>query len=159
MNKNPNFLAGRAVASVVIRRYAGSFTILFVSISFVGLVVTLLLATIFSEWWALLMVLFVPLLSISGLLYVVVRFISSRIAPRKLSKSERKQTQEFVNDVQYTYITARAIKSSPTGIGLAAALAYLTGGRNKAVRSVMSPIESSKGLKEKFADLVELFSQ
>lgn len=158
MDSKSAFAAGRAIVSTIITYYVSRILLLILITLLVATVIVILLNILFSSWWLVLLFVTVPLFVVGLVLYAITRYAASKISPRKLSKKESREVRSFVSEVQKSYITARVIKKSPSAMGATAVFTYLSSGKEKAVRSVLTPIESTKSLKEKFIELTKLFS-
>lgn len=89
----------RALSSVIAKRAIFFFLIIdsvFLTLSFIGIC---LLVYFFSPWWWLLLIIFIPLFIASGIIYLLVRFVASRIYPAPLSREQRQHLQEFTDKI------------------------------------------------------------
>ena len=89
----------RALSKVVAKKAMLFFLIIdsvFLTLSFIGIC---LLVYFFSPWWWLLLIIFIPLFIASGIIYLLVRFVASRIYPAPLSREQRQHLQEFTDKI------------------------------------------------------------
>lgn len=89
----------RALSSVIAKRAIFFFLIIdsvFLTLSFIGIC---LLVYFFSPWWWLLLIIFIPLFIASGIIYLLVRFVASRLYPAPLSREQRQHLQEFTDKI------------------------------------------------------------
>ena len=89
----------RALSSVIAKRAIFLFLIIdsvFLTLSFIGIC---LLVYFFSPWWWLLLIIFIPLFIASGIIYLLARFVASRIYPAPLSREQRQHLQEFTDKI------------------------------------------------------------
>ena len=89
----------RALSSVIAKRAIFFFLIIdsvFLTLSFIGIC---LLVYFFSPWWWLLLIIFIPLFIASGIIYLLARFVASRLYPAPLSREQRQHLQEFTDKI------------------------------------------------------------
>lgn len=89
----------RALSSVIAKRAIFFFLIIdsvFLTLSFIGIC---LLVYFFSPWWWLLLIIFIPLFIASGIIYLLARFVASRIYHAPLSREQRQHLQEFTDKI------------------------------------------------------------
>ena len=89
----------RALSSVIAKRAIFFFLIIdsvFLTLSFIGIC---LLVYFFSPWWWLLLIIFIPLFIASGIIYLIARFVASRLYPAPLSREQRQHLQEFTDKI------------------------------------------------------------
>ncbi len=89
----------RALSSVIAKRAIFFFLIIdsvFLTLSFIGIC---LLVYFFSPWWWLLLIIFIPLFITSGIIYLLARFVASRLYPAPLSREQRQHLQDFTDKI------------------------------------------------------------
>lgn len=57
------------------------------------------LAHFLSAWWWLLLIIFIPLFVASALIYLIARFIASRLYPGPLTRQQRQKLQDFTGKI------------------------------------------------------------
>ena len=88
-----------ALSSVIAKRAIFFFLIidsLFLTLSFIGIC---LLFYFFSPWWWQLLIIFIPLFIASGIIYLLARFVASRLYPAPLSREQRQHLQGFTDKI------------------------------------------------------------
>ena len=58
-----------------------------------------LLTYFFSLWWLLLLIIYIPLVTISAIVYVSARLIAHSIYPASLSREQKQHLQEFTDKI------------------------------------------------------------
>lgn len=159
MARNPNVLAGRAIASVMVQRYTFYPLITLALLFSVATVCSAALTAVHSPWWLLLAL---PL----ALWFVVVYFFLflsflayTKLRPRALKASERKQIISFVRDFGIRYAAMKGAKKNPTTLaGIIVWKFWRSRGKTTAAQIITEPITEMKDLKYRFSEIAKLFT-
>ncbi len=89
----------RALSAIVARRAITFFLIIDSVILTLSLIGIWALAHFLSTWWWLLLIIYIPLFIISALIYLIARFIASRLYPNRISKDQRQRLQAFTDKI------------------------------------------------------------
>lgn len=158
MAQNSTVQAGRAIASVMVQRYTFFPLSILTAIGFASWILSLTLATLYSNWWPLLsFALFLWLLL--GIFVTLGSFlIFTKLRPRKLSGSERKKISRFAIDFGVRYAATKGIKKNPTALSaLLTWKLFKNRGQKSATNIIMDPINDTKELAARFQEIVKLF--
>ena len=159
MAQNPTLQAGRAIASTMVQRYTFFPLITLTAIGLVGWILSLTLATVYSNWWLLLSFLLFLWLALGFFAAIASYFIYSKLRPRKLSKAERQKISQFTTDFGIKYAATKGVKKNPTALSaLLAWKLFKSRGKKPATDIIMDPINDAKDLKTQFQAIVKLFN-
>ncbi len=89
----------RALSSVVAEKALFFFLIIASIVLTLLFIAICLLVYFFSPWWWLLLVIYIPLFIASVLIYLIARFIASRLYPTPLSRTQKQQLQAFTDKI------------------------------------------------------------
>ncbi len=89
----------RALSAIVARQAITAFLIIDSVILTLSIIGIWALAYFFSSWWWLLLIIYIPLAAVSALIYLIARFIASRLYPYPLSKDQRSRLQVFTTKI------------------------------------------------------------
>lgn len=158
MNKDSSIKAGRAIAGVMIRRYPLKIALTFAILLAACFIISIVLSISYSPWWLLIAFLVSLPLGIAALAFFLLQFVSQKILPRPLNKTESKQIHEFTKKFGAKMIAAKAVKKTPVGLASVIAWKYLRGGGKQSINAtILEPIEEVKSLKTEFESISKLF--
>lgn len=89
----------RALSAVVARQAITIFLIIDSVVLTLILIGIWALAHFLSPWWWLLLIIFVPLFIASALIYLIARFIASRLYPQPLTRQQHQKLQDFTGKI------------------------------------------------------------
>ncbi len=95
----PKIQVLRALSAVMARRAITLFFVIDNVILTLSLIGIWALAHFLSTWWWLLLVIYIPLFIASVLIYLIARFIASRLYPTPLSRTQKQQLQAFTDKI------------------------------------------------------------
>lgn len=155
---NSSIKALRAIAASLVKRYVFRLSLIFSIVSLVIFGISLLLTIISSNWWILLSLISLLPLIFSFIFSVASYIVSGVILPRRLSNSELKKINGFVDEFGLKYAAAKGLKKTPTGLAFLIVWKYISGQGKQSFRNILlEPIEDIKDLKVKFNEIVEIF--
>jgi membrane protein implicated in regulation of membrane protease activity len=91
----------RALSKVVAKKAIFLYLILVSVILTLMFICIGLLTYFFSLWWLLLLIIYIPLVTISAIVYVAARLIAHGIYPAPLSRKQKQHLQEFTDKILY----------------------------------------------------------
>ena len=94
-----SILALRALGAVVLRRILRPALILIVLVLTLCFAATLVLASLVSLWWLLLLIIFVPVSFVVGIVFLLLWQATNRLIPRALSRQEHRQLWAFCTKI------------------------------------------------------------
>lgn len=159
MTKNPNVLAARAIASVMVQRYLFYPCVTITILCAVAALSSAALAFNHSLWWLLLAL---PLSLWFVVLYIILylSFLAyKKLRPRALQSKEKQQIVSFVKDFGVRYAAMKGAKKNPTTLaGIFVWKFFKSRGKTTAVDIISEPISEINDLNKRFSEISKLFS-
>lgn len=144
---NSKLAVFRAMSAVVLRRallvcgIIGGVLLLLLLLGIWGL------ASAVSSWWWLLLLLYLPLLFVATILWVLIRFLSKKLYPARLSREQKVLLDDFTNKLQ------RLLETRGIGWPWFALLNLKDFLFHRELRTTKKLIEDTTSLRHDFAEL------
>ncbi len=95
----PKIQVLRALSAVVAQRAITFFLVIDSVILTLSLIGIWALAHFLSVWWWLLLIIYIPLCIVSAVIYLIARFIASRLYRGHLTRLQRQKLQDFTSKI------------------------------------------------------------
>lgn len=145
----PYFRTLRAVSATFLRSLLTKFFIFGAIVLLVLYGLVIYLSSAVSSWWLLFLAPLGFITLIAAVLGLGIWWMTTRLLPRKLTRSESQRIAKFTNDVLGTYESLRM------PLPMVAALVAKDVFRGKSSRHLENTIEGSKQLSQEFRAIVE----